>query len=148
MTTIFIIAIILMIFLIIFQISKASEYVSVLKGEEKARKQNNKINAFLLICFLLLGLVGVWWCNDTYYSKTLFPQGAASELGEKIDLMLYITIGVTGVVFIITQVLLFWFSYRYQERDDRRAYYFPHNTKLELIWTTVPAIFLTVLIVF
>jgi cytochrome c oxidase subunit 2 len=81
-------------------------------------------------------------------TRTLFPQGAASELGEKIDLMLYITIGVTGLVFVITQVLLFWFSYKYQERDDRRAYYFPHNTKLELIWTTVPAIFLTVLIVF
>jgi cytochrome c oxidase subunit 2 len=148
MTTIFIIAIILMIFLIIFQISKASEYVSVLKGEEKARKQNNKINAFLLICFLILGLIGCWWCNDTFYGKTLFPQGAASEMGEKIDLMLYITIGVTGLVFLITQVLLFWFSFRYQESDNRKAFYFPHNNKLELLWTTVPAIFLTVLVVF
>ena len=61
---------------------------------------------------------------------------------------LYITIAVTGVVFVITQVLLFWFSFKYQEKDDRKAYYFPHNTKLELIWTTVPAIFLTVLVVF
>jgi cytochrome c oxidase subunit II len=148
MTQLLLIAIILMIFIIIFQISKASEYVSVLKGEEKARKQNNKINAFLLVAFLILGLIGCWWCNDLYYGKTLFPQGAASELGEKIDLMLYITIGVTGVVFFITQVLLFWFSFKYQEKDDRKAYYFPHNTKLELLWTTVPAIFLTVLVVF
>ncbi|MEO6232906.1 MAG: cytochrome c oxidase subunit II [Ferruginibacter sp.] len=148
MTQILLIAIVVMIFIVIFQISKASEYVSVLKGEEKARKQNNKINAFLLIAFLIFGLIGCWWCNDLYYSKTLFPQGAASEMGEKIDLMLYITIGVTGVVFIITQVLLFWFAFKYQERDDRKAYYFPHNTKLELLWTTVPAIFLTVLVVF
>ena len=148
MTGILLIAIVIMIFIVIFQIAKASEYVSVLKGEEKARKQNNKINAFLLISFLILGLIGCWWCNDLYYGKTLFPQGAASEMGEKIDLMLYITIGVTGVVFVITQVLLFWFAFKYQERDDRKAYYFPHNTKLELIWTTVPAIFLTVLVVF
>src|SRR6187549_1243329 len=148
MTQILVIAIVVMIFIVIFQIAKASEYVSVLKGEEKARKQNNKINAFLLIAFLFFGIVGVWWCNDLYYNKTLFPQGAASEIGEKIDLMLYITIGVTGVVFLITQVLLFWFSFKYQERDDRKAYYFPHNTKLELLWTTVPAIFLTVLVVF
>jgi cytochrome c oxidase subunit II len=69
-------------------------------------------------------------------------------MGQKIDLMLYITIGVTGVVFVITQVLLFWFSFKYQEKDDRKAFYFPHNTKLELLWTTVPAIFLTVLVVF
>ena len=142
------IAIVVMIFIVIFQISKASEYVSVLKGEEKARKQTNKINAFLLISFLVAGLIGVWWCNDMLFSKTLFPMGAASEMGQKIDLMLYITIGVTGVVFIITQILLFWFAFKYQENDERKAFYFPHNTKLELLWTTVPAIFLTVLVVF
>src|SRR5678815_1848875 len=106
MTQILLIAIIVMIFIVIFQIAKASEYVSVLKGEEKARKQNNKINAFLLVAFLILGIIGCWWCNDMFYHKTLFPQGAASELGEKIDLMLYITIGVTGLVFVITLSLI------------------------------------------
>lgn len=148
MTQILLIAIVVMIFIVIFQIAKASEYVSVLKGEEKARKQTNKINAFLLISFLILGLVGVWYCNELLYPKTLFVQGAASVMGEKIDLMLYITIAVTGVVFVITQILLFWFAFKYQENDERKAFYFPHNTKLELLWTTVPAIFLTVLVVF
>jgi cytochrome c oxidase subunit II len=145
--TLLIAIIVIMIFVVIFQIAKASEYVSVLKGEETARKQNNRINAFLLVAFLVAGLIGCWWCNDLYYNKTLFPQGAASEHGEKIDLMLYITIAVTGVVFFITQILLFWFCFKYQESDNRKAFYFPHNTKLELIWTTVPAIFLTVLVV-
>jgi cytochrome c oxidase subunit 2 len=138
----------LLIFVVIFQIAKASEYVSILKGEEKTRKQNNRINAFFLLAFLVFGLIGAWYCNDLYYGKTLFPVGSASVEGEKIDLMLWITIGVTGVVFVITQVLLFWFAYKYQENDNRKAFYFPHNTKLELIWTTVPAIFLTVLVVF
>jgi cytochrome c oxidase subunit 2 len=142
------IAVVVMLFVIIFQIAKASEYVSVLKGEEKTRKQNNRINAFLLISFLILGLIGVWWCNDMFYKRTLFPQGSASEMGKKIDEMLYITIAVTGVVFFITQVCLFWFAFKYQEKDDRKAFYFPHNNKLELLWTTVPAIFLTVLVVF
>ena len=144
----YLIAIVVMIFVVIFQIAKASEYVSVLKGEEKSRKQNNKINGFLLIAFLILGLLGAWYCNDLYYGKTLFPQGSASVEGEKIDLMLYITISVTGAVFVITQVLLFWFAFKYQEQDGKKAFYFPHNTKLELLWTTVPAIFLTVLVVF
>ncbi len=148
MKEIFLVAIVIMIFVVIFQISKASEYVSVLKGEEKSRKQNNKINGFMLIAFLVLGLIGAWYCNELYYGKTLFPQGSASKEGEKIDLMLYITIAVTGVVFVITQVLLFWFCYKYQEQDGKKAFYFPHNTKLELLWTTVPAIFLTVLVVF
>ena len=148
MKELFLIAIGVMIFVIIFQISKASEYVSVLKGEEKSRKQNNKINAFMLISFLVLGLIGVWYCNELYYGKTLFPQGSASVEGEEIDWMLKVTIGVTGVVFVITQVLLFWFAFKYQEKDNKKAFFFPHNTNLELIWTTVPAIFLTGLVVF
>jgi cytochrome c oxidase subunit II len=45
MTQIFLIAIVVMIFVVIFQIAKASEYVNVLKGEEKARKQNKRFFA-------------------------------------------------------------------------------------------------------
>jgi len=148
MEELFVVLIVIMIFVVIFQIAKASEYVSVLKGEERSRKQNNKINGFFMIAFLVFGLAGAWWCNDLFYGKTLFPQGSASVEGEKIDQMLFITIAITGVVFIITQVLLFWFAFKYQEKDGKKAYFFPHNTKLELIWTTVPAIFLTVLVVF
>src|SRR5205085_5861929 len=148
MSQFFIIAIVVMIFLLIFQIAKASEYVSILKGEEKSRKQTNRVNGFLLIAFLILGLIGVWWCNDMFYGKTLFPQGSASKEGENIDTMMWITIIVCGVVFFITQILLFGFSYKYQESDKRTAYYYPHNNKLELLWTGVPAIVLTVLVVF
>lgn len=148
MKEIFLLAIVVMIFVVIFQIAKASEYVSVLKGEEKTRRQNNKINGFMLVAFLVLGLIGVWVCNEWYFKKTLFPQGSASIEGEQIDFMMYLTIGVTGVVFVITQVLLFWFAFKYQEKDGNKAFFFPHNTKLELLWTTVPAIFLTVLVVF
>src|SRR5674476_1630806 len=123
MNDFFLIAIIVLIFLVIFQISKASEYVSVLKGEEKTRKQNNRINGFLMIAFLILGLIGVWWCNKLYYPKTLFPQGSASAEGKHIDTLLWITIVVTGAVFFATQILLFWFSFKYQESDKRKSYY-------------------------
>jgi cytochrome c oxidase subunit 2 len=62
--------------------------------------------------------------------------------------MLYITIAITGVVFFITQILLFWFSFKYQYSEKRKSFYFPHNNKLEVIWTVVPAIALTVLVGF
>ena len=148
MTDFFLIAIIVLIFLVIFQISKASEYVSILKGEEKSRKQNNRINGFFMIAFLIAGLIGVWYCNKLYYPKTLFPIGAASAEGKNIDTMLWITLGVTGAVFLATQILLFWFAFRYQESDKRKPLYFTHSNKLELIWTGIPAIVLTVLVVF
>lgn len=144
----FILAILALAFVVTFQIAKASEYVSVLKGEEKSFRQNNRINAFLMIVFLVLGLAGAWWCNELFYNKTLLAQPAASDHGEKIDFMLVITIAVTGVVFLMTQILLFWFAYKYQFSEKRTVFYFPHNNKLELIWTVVPAIFLTVLVGF
>ncbi len=142
----FILAILGLAFILTFQIAKASEYVSVLKGEEKSFKQNNRINAFLMIVFLVLGLAGAWWCNELFYNKTLLAQPAASDHGEKIDFMLILTIAVTGLVFLLTQILLFWFAYKYQFSERRTVYYFPHNNKLELIWTVVPAIFLTLLV--
>jgi cytochrome c oxidase subunit 2 len=147
MTVFLTIAVIVLVFVVIFQIAKASEYVSILKGEEVARKQNNKINAFLMVAFLVLGMIGVWYCNELYYKKTLLPQGSASVEGERVDSMLWVTLIVTGVVFIITQIILFWFAFKYQESDKRKVYFFPHNNKLEFIWTIIPAVVLTVMVV-
>jgi cytochrome c oxidase subunit 2 len=62
--------------------------------------------------------------------------------------MLYITIIITGIVFLITQILLFWFAYKYQDNDKRKPFYYPHNNRLEVIWTVIPAIVLTVLVGF
>ncbi len=142
------IAIIALIFIVIFQIAKASEYVSVLKGEEVARKQSNKINGFLMVAFMVLGFVGIYVCNEYLFDKTLLAQESASIQGEKVDQMIWITLIVTGIVFVITQVLLFWFAFKYQENDNRKVFFFAHSTKLELIWTAIPAITLTVLVVF
>ncbi len=146
MQTLFIVAILLLGFLIIFQIAKASEYVSVLRGEKKSQQQSNKVNAFLLLVFLIIGLIGVYYCNEKLKGKILGE--AASDHGVLIDRMLYITIALTGVVFVITQILLFWFAYKYQEKEGRKPYYYPHNNRLELIWTVIPAIALTVLVGF
>ncbi len=133
-------------FIVTFQIAKASEYVAVLRGEERARKQTNKVNAFMLLAFLIIGLIGVYYCNEQLKGKILGEP--ASDHGILIDRMLYITIALTGIVFVITQVALFWFSYKYQESDKRKAFYYPHNNKLELIWTVIPAITLTILVGF
>lgn len=146
MTMFLTIAVIVLIFVVIFQIAKASEYVSVLKGEETSRKQNNKVNGFLMVVFLVVGMIGVWYCNKLYFHKTLLNVDSASVEGARVDSMLWITIAVTGIVFVATQAVLFWFAYKYQD-SGRKVFYFPHNNKLEVLWTIVPAIVLTVLVV-
>ncbi len=148
MQTLFIVVILLLGFLITFQIAKASEYVSVMRGEEKSRKQNNRINAFLLLVFLIGGMIGVYYCNERLGGKILQMGSSASDHGVDVDMMMKITLIITGIVFVITQTLLFWFSYKYQASDTRKAFYFPHNNKLEVIWTVIPAIVLTVMVGF
>ncbi|MBL7696758.1 MAG: cytochrome c oxidase subunit II [Chitinophagaceae bacterium] len=147
-TAILLLAILGLGFLITFQIAKASEYVGVLKGEKKSFEQSNRVNAFLMVVFLVLGLIGIYWCHELFYKKTLLPFPSASDHGEKIDSMMFITIAITGVVFFITQILLFWFAYKYQHSDKRKALFYPHNTNWEILWTTVPAIALCVLVGF
>jgi cytochrome c oxidase subunit 2 len=131
---------------VVFQIAKASEYVAMIRGYENARKQSNKINAFLLLAFLVLGLIGVYYCNEMFKGRILGEP--ASDHGVLVDQMLYVTLAVTFVVFVITQIALFWFAYKYQESDNRKAFYYPHNNTLELIWTVIPAIVLSVLVGF
>ena len=61
--------------------------------------------------------------------------------------MLWVTLAISGIAFVATQVLLFVFAYKYQENANRKVVFFAHSTKLELIWTIIPAITLTILVV-
>ena len=132
------IVIISLVFIIIYQIAKASEYATILRGEDIVRKQVNRLMAWLLVAFFLLGMWGIWVCHEAMMDKML--PVAASEHGEKYDSMLMVTIIVTGIVFFVTQTLLFWFAFKYQSTEKRTSFYYAHNNKLELIWTTIPAI--------
>jgi cytochrome c oxidase subunit 2 len=146
MQTLLISAILILFLVVVFQIAKASEYVAMIRGYESARKQSNKINAFLLLAFLVLGLIGVYYCNEMLKGRILGEP--ASDHGVLVDRMLYVTLAITFIVFLITQIALFWFAYKYQESDNRKAFYYPHNNTLELIWTVIPAIALSVLVGF
>lgn len=134
-----------LVFFIIYQIAKASELAAILRGDEKSNAMNNRLMAWLLVIFFLLGMYGIWLCHD-YMSDKMLPI-SASDHGVKYDSMYRITIYVTGIVFFITQAALFWFAYRYQSTPNRKTVFFAHNNKLEVIWTTIPAIAMTLLVV-
>jgi cytochrome c oxidase subunit 2 len=146
MQAILILAILLLVLVVGFQIAKASEYVAMIRGFEKSRKQSNRINGFLMLVFLVLGLIGVYYCNEKLKGTILGEP--ASDHGVLVDRMLYVTLAITFIVFLATQIALFWFAYKYQESDNRKAFYYPHNNTLELIWTVIPAIALSVLVGF
>ena len=135
---------ILAILLLIFRLHTL---VNVMKqSDKKVGSGFNKTNAFGFIVFLVVGLFLLFWYSIKNFH--LYQLPIASEHGVITDRLFWITMGITGVVFIITHILLFYFSYKYQHSPKRRALFFPDNNKLELIWTIVPAVVLTVLVVY
>jgi cytochrome c oxidase subunit 2 len=138
------ISLIILVFVIIYQIGKASEYAAILRGEKKVNAQVNRAIAFLLVAMFVLGLWGIWECH-MYFKDMMLPV-AACKTGERYDAMFNTTLVVTGIVFLLTQAILFWFCFKYQASDKRTTYFFAHSNKLELIWTTIPAIAMAVLV--
>ena len=144
MSVFIIIALIILVFIIIYQIGKASEYAVILRGEEKVKSQANRAIAILLVIMFLLGMWGIWECNELFKDR-LLPK-AACRTGENYDSMFNVTIIVTGLVFFATQFVLFYFCFLYQNKSKRSTFFFAHSNKLEIIWTTIPAIAMAILV--
>jgi len=130
------------ILLLIFRINVLVDIAK--KSDKKRVSGSNNINGILMLLFLI-GSFSLFF----YYSITRFDSynlPVASEHGLITDHLFWVTMIVTGIVFVITQVLLFYYSFRYRYKETSRALFYPDNAKLELIWTVVPAIALTVLV--
>ena len=106
----------------------------------------NNIIGVMCIIFLFIGLYGAYW-SLTEQGSQILPE-SASEHGVKIDFMFWTTTSITLFVFVLTQILLFSFLFKYRGSDKRKGYYYPHNNTIEKIWTIIPAIVLTILVVF
>jgi cytochrome c oxidase subunit 2 len=72
---------------------------------------------------------------------------AASVHGETTDWLLNLNFVIIIAVFFLTNTLLFGFAWKYVRKPGVKAYFYPHDNKLELIWTVVPAIVLAVIII-
>jgi cytochrome c oxidase subunit 2 len=106
----------------------------------------NNMMAVLFLVFLFIGMSAAIWDFTVQGSMTL-PE-AASKHGIKIDAMFLTTTCITMFVLVVTQILLFTFLFIYRHSNKRRAYFLPHNNTIEKVWTIIPAIVLTVLVIF
>ena len=117
------------------------------KSQEKITRGENMLMANLMLVFMVAFFGFIVWLIAKYGANAgLFK--AASKHGEEIDELLMINWYVILPVFFLTNSLLFIFSWKYYHREERKALYYPHNNKLELVWTVLPAIALAVIIVF
>lgn len=138
MSVFILIALIVLVLAVIYQIGRASDFATVLRGEGKVQASTNRMLAWSMLLMFPIGMYGVYACHQALKDK-LLPVSASVQ-GEQYDFMLEVTVIVTGIVFIITHAVLFWFAFRYQSTEKRKAYFYAHNNRLEIIWTTVPAL--------
>lgn len=145
-STLFYVLLFLLVCLFVAIIGKAMRvYELTRESEGKPEGINwNTVNGVLFAIFLVVGLYGVYW-EYTVHGNMLLPE-AASEHGKKIDEMFNLTLILTTVVFILTHIVLFVFAYIYRSNGKRKAYFYPHNNALERLWTIIPALVLTVLV--
>jgi cytochrome c oxidase subunit II len=64
----------------------------------------------------------------------------ASTYAPEIDGVFHLIMWITGVIFVIVELLLVFFLWRYRHREGRVATYTHGNNRLEVIWTIVPAL--------
>lgn len=98
--------------------------------------------AFLFL--ILVPILGVWTFVDADTHGWWFPENH-STFGGEIDHLFNVILWMVGITFVITEVLLAWYFFKYSRERHDKAVYTHGNHKLEMIWTAVPAVLLLVI---
>lgn len=145
MVAFFSFVVIVLLFVVLVLIARASELSTQLRSKEYDYTNQSKINGYLLMAFLVLMFAG-----SAFSFKELMPAmlpKAASIHGVETDKLFNVTMIIIGVVFVLTQIALFFFAFAYNESRNKKAYFYTHNNTLEVVWTVIPTIVLAGLIV-
>ena len=136
---------VVLVLLILLMMFRIGALLNVAKGsDKKIATGSNKINAGMFMVLLIGGFGWMFWYSIVYFDDYNLPL--ASEHGVVTDHLFWVTMVITGLVFVITHILLFAFPAKYYYKEGRTAMFYPENYKLELLWTIVPAIVLSVLV--
>lgn len=131
------------------QIGRVSELSAKIRGEEEAELQNNNTTGGWMLIFGIVFLIASVW-SAIYYKDHMLGYGpweASSEHGVQVDSLFNVTLFFTGIVFVATQLLTFYYAFKYRGRKNGKAMFLAHDNKLELIWTAIPAVVMAFLVV-
>jgi cytochrome c oxidase subunit 2 len=131
----------------IAQLVRVYELTSKLRnrGEHEITDRDNNLNGKMMFGFMFaMYAFFLYLCIEFGWTGR---GEAASNIGKETDWLLDLNFIIIIIVFFLTNTLLFFFTYRYVRKPGVKALYFPHNNKLEMIWTIVPACVLAVIII-
>ncbi len=138
---------IVLMMLIIGLLYKVSTMIAVIRQKtEGPESRSNNINGIFMLLFLIGFFLTSGISAYIYFDDYIIP--VASEHGLRTDYLFWVTMAIIGFAFIVTQILLFYFAFRYRYKKEAKATFYPDNSKLELIWTLIPAVVLTILVLY
>ena len=149
MTAFILFAILVLVGVAIWQITKIFELSQFGQTKDDSQVANDKDNhrngqlMFAFLVFIYLFTIYSFW----EFGDVLLPD-AASEHGQDIDRLMWISFALIFFVQTITQALLHYFSWKYRGRKGQKALFYADNDKLEFIWTIIPVITLAGLIMY
>jgi cytochrome c oxidase subunit 2 len=114
--------------------------------EWKVSESDNNMMGKAMLLFMGLFFAFFFWQVNRWLDRSLPPS--SSVHGAKIDVLWDANIYLITFVFLVTNFFLFWFAYKYRGTDKTKAVYLTHNNKLEMAWTTIPAIALAFIVIF
>ena len=149
MTAFIIVLSIILLVVVILQISRLTELYSQIRGEEEVEERSNRNQGRAMLLFmvglLVLCVLTAWgWKN---YMMGYGPHKSASAHGGVLDDMFNITLLFTGIVFILTHIALFYLAWRYKKVRGSKATHWAHNNTLEIVWSAIPAVVMTYLVI-
>ena len=149
MTALIIILSILLLIIVIMQISRLTELYARIRGEEEIEERSN-INQGRAMLLFMIGLLVL--CVITAYAWKNYmmgygPHTSASAHGGVLDSMFDVTLFFTGIVFVLTHIALFYFAWRYKKVKGSKGTHWAHNNTLEIIWSAIPAVVMTYLVI-
>ncbi len=144
MSGLLLVVLVVLTYIILFQIARSSEIIAQIQGEEAYDKKRNKYLSYSMIALMAVLFIGAYYCHK-YLMPMMLPK-AASNHGVEYDWLYNVTTILTLVVFFATHVMLFVFAYIYRRKEGKKPFHFAHNNRLEIVWTTVPALTLAILI--
>ncbi len=149
MTSILIAVVVLLVIVAVALIIRVSDLSAKARDKDINDVTQNDNNTQAVLFFLIGGVIYlalVLWQFKNWGVHILPP--ASSEHGAIIDGLMNFTLGLIIFVFFITQPMLVWFVFKYRRKKGKAALYYPHNNKLELIWTVLPSLALTAVILY
>lgn len=142
--------VILLVVVALAQIARVYELSSELRKrrEEDVPDADNRFNARLFPIFMLALYASFIWMIFEYKDDMALFQLPASEHGVAVDNLYLFNWVILFIAFFLVQTLLFTFAARYYRKKGVKAHFFPHDNRLELVWTIIPSIVLAVIIIY